>query len=57
MTSMLTVCSNDFAHVADINQRRRLALAEVDRAPFGWYHVRTIMIAGIGFFSDSVRPL
>lgn len=26
---------NDFAHVADLNERRRLALAEVDKAPFG----------------------
>lgn len=31
---------NDFAHVRDPNERRRLALAEIDKAPFGWYHVR-----------------
>ena len=31
---------NDFAHIADPNERRRLALAEIDKAPFGWYHVR-----------------
>ena len=31
---------NDFLHVQDPNERRRLALAEIDKAPFGWYHVR-----------------
>jgi PHS family inorganic phosphate transporter-like MFS transporter len=44
---------NDFLHVKDVNERRRLALAEVDRAPFGWYHVRAIVVAGVGFFTDS----
>lgn len=32
--------NNDFAHIQDPNERRRLALAEIDKAPFGWYHVR-----------------
>lgn len=45
--------NNDFAHISDVNERRRLALAEIDKAPFGWYHVRAIMVAGIGFFTDS----
>jgi PHS family inorganic phosphate transporter-like MFS transporter len=44
---------NDFAHIADPNERRRLALAEIDKAPFGWYHVRACVVAGIGFFTDS----
>ncbi|KAF2760691.1 phosphate permease [Pseudovirgaria hyperparasitica] len=44
---------NDYAHIADPNERRRLALAEVDKAPFGWYHVRAIVVAGIGFFTDA----
>lgn len=44
---------NDFVHVADLNERRRLALAEIDRAPFGWYHVRACVVAGVGFFTDS----
>ena len=29
--------NNDFAHIQDPNERRRLALAEIDKAPFGWY--------------------
>ncbi|KAF4996437.1 hypothetical protein FGRMN_4494 [Fusarium graminum] len=45
--------NNDFAHVADPNERRRLALAEIDKAPFGWYHVRACVVAGVGFFTDS----
>lgn len=38
---------------ADPNERRRLALAEIDKAPFGWYHIRAIVVAGIGFFTDA----
>jgi PHS family inorganic phosphate transporter-like MFS transporter len=41
------------AHIEDPNERRRLALAEIDKAPFGWYHVRAIIVAGIGFFTDA----
>ncbi|OCT50411.1 Inorganic phosphate transporter PHO84 [Cladophialophora carrionii] len=44
---------NDFAHIQDPNERRRLALAEIDKAPFGWYHIRAIIVAGIGFFTDA----
>jgi PHS family inorganic phosphate transporter-like MFS transporter len=44
---------NDYAHIADPNERRRLALAEIDKAPFGWYHVRAVVVAGVGFFTDS----
>jgi PHS family inorganic phosphate transporter-like MFS transporter len=44
---------NDYAHISDPNERRRLALAEIDKAPFGWYHVRAIIVAGIGFFTDA----
>lgn len=44
---------NDFANITDPNERRRLALAEIDKAPFGWYHVRACVVAGIGFFTDS----
>lgn len=45
--------NNDFAHILDPNERRRLALAEIDKAPFGWYHIRAIVVAGIGFFTDA----
>lgn len=44
---------NDFAHIIDPNERRRLALAEIDKVPFSWYHVRAVAVAGIGFFTDS----
>lgn len=43
--------NNDFAHISDPNERRRMALAEIDKAPFGWYHVRAIVVAGIGVSS------
>lgn len=44
---------NDYSHITDPNLRRRLALSEVDKIPFGWYHVRAVVVAGIGFFTDS----
>jgi PHS family inorganic phosphate transporter-like MFS transporter len=44
---------DQFAGVTDPNERRRLALAEIDRAAFGWYHVRAVVVAGIGFFTDA----
>lgn len=44
---------NDFAHVEDPLERRRLALEKIDQASFGWYHVRTIMVAGVGFLTDA----
>lgn len=25
----------------------------IEQAPFGWYHVRAIAVAGIGFFTDA----
>lgn len=44
---------NDFAHITDPFERRRLALEKIDNASFGWYHFRAIMVAGIGFMTDS----
>lgn len=44
---------NDFAHIEDPLERRRLALQKIDEAKFGWYHVRAIMVAGVGFLTDS----
>ncbi|KAK9774757.1 putative Major facilitator superfamily domain-containing protein [Seiridium cardinale] len=44
---------NDFSHIQDPNLRRRLALSEIDKIPFGLYHVRAIVVAGTGFFLDS----
>jgi PHS family inorganic phosphate transporter-like MFS transporter len=28
--------NTDFAHIQDPNKRRRLALLEIDKVPFGW---------------------
>ncbi|XRM45776.1 acid phosphatase pho5 [Aspergillus tubingensis] len=43
----------DLSHVEDPNERRRLALARIDDAPFGWRHARAVVVAGVGFFTDS----
>ncbi|QSZ32221.1 hypothetical protein DSL72_001794 [Monilinia vaccinii-corymbosi] len=45
--------NNDYSHITNPNLRRKLALSEIDKIPFGWYHVRTVVVAGIGFFTDS----
>ena len=44
---------NDYLYIVDPNERRRLALNEVDTAPFGRYHIRTIIVTGMGFFTDA----
>ncbi|PIG85391.1 phosphate:H+ symporter [Aspergillus arachidicola] len=43
----------NFAHIEDPNECRRLALAQIDNAPFGWRHARAVVVAGVGFFTDS----
>lgn len=42
-----------YLHIFDPNERRRLALAEIDKAPFGWYHLRLVVVTGVGFFTDA----
>ncbi|KAG0144984.1 hypothetical protein CROQUDRAFT_94443 [Cronartium quercuum f. sp. fusiforme G11] len=37
----------------DLSQRRRAALAEIDNAQFGWFHVRAVLVSGVGFFTDA----
>ncbi|KAM3529429.1 hypothetical protein NHJ13051_001909 [Beauveria bassiana] len=44
---------NDYSHIPDANLRRRLALSDVDKVPFGTCHVRAVFVAGAGFLLDS----
>jgi PHS family inorganic phosphate transporter-like MFS transporter len=37
----------------DLDDRRRAALAEIDNAKFGWFHIRACIVSGIGFFTDA----
>jgi hypothetical protein len=39
----------------DLNARRRAALAEIDNAKFGWFHVKACAVAGVGFFTGASR--
>lgn len=39
--------------VAILDERRRAALAEIDNAPFSWFHVKVCLVAGVGFFTDA----
>ncbi|KAL5504081.1 hypothetical protein ACEPAH_8154 [Sanghuangporus vaninii] len=36
-----------------LDQRRRAALAEVDNAKFSRFHVKVVLVAGVGFFTDA----
>ncbi|KAH9481562.1 Repressible high-affinity phosphate permease [Psilocybe cubensis] len=38
-------------HVLD--ERRRVALAEIDNAKFSWFHAKVCIVAGVGFFTDA----
>ncbi|KAI9502953.1 major facilitator superfamily domain-containing protein [Coemansia spiralis] len=37
----------------DVHAIRRQALAEIDNAKFGWFHIKACLVAGVGFFTDS----
>ncbi|KAK9852961.1 hypothetical protein MYU51_007463 [Penicillium brevicompactum] len=37
----------------DAFERRRHALNSIDNAHFGWRHIRAIIVAGVGFFTDA----
>ncbi|KKA23888.1 Phosphate:H symporter [Rasamsonia emersonii CBS 393.64] len=49
----VTAYSAHSSPVIDPNEQRRQALAKIDNARFGWRHVRAIVVAGVGFFTDS----
>ncbi|KAJ1734680.1 hypothetical protein LPJ72_002233 [Coemansia sp. Benny D160-2] len=38
---------------SDAHMVRRQALAEIDNAKFGWFHIKACLVAGVGFFTDS----
>lgn len=42
-----------YGHISDPNERRRMALAEIDKAPLSWYHIRLVVVTGVGFFTDA----
>ncbi|GAA5939321.1 phosphate transporter PHO84 [Sporobolomyces koalae] len=45
--------AGDNNRVLDLNAQRRAALAEVDNAKFGFFHVKACAVAGVGFFTDA----
>jgi PHS family inorganic phosphate transporter-like MFS transporter len=42
-----------YDYIAEARERRRRALAEIDNAKFGWFHIRACLVAGVGFFTDA----
>eukprot|EP00727_Mastigamoeba_balamuthi_P013118 m51a1_g8429 putative mfs phs inorganic phosphate transporter (619) ;mRNA; f:345400-347388 len=34
-------------------RERRRVLRELDERPFGWFHIKTVLVSGIGFFTDA----
>lgn len=45
--------SQAYGATTNLNERRRVALAEVDNAKFSWFHVKVCLVAGVGFFTDA----
>jgi MFS transporter, PHS family, inorganic phosphate transporter len=39
--------------VPEQRRDRQRAFDDVEEKPFGWYHIRTILVAGSGFFTDA----
>lgn len=39
--------------IYDPAERRRVALAMINEAQFGWHHVRAVIVPDVGFFTDS----
>ncbi|KAF8214231.1 phosphate transporter [Mycena galopus ATCC 62051] len=37
----------------ELDERRRVALAQLDDATFSWFHAKVCMVAGAGFFTDA----
>ena len=33
--------------------KKNNALSEIDNAKFGWFHVRAVLVSGVGFFTVS----
>ncbi|KZT57934.1 MFS general substrate transporter [Calocera cornea HHB12733] len=43
----------EIQRISNLDLRRRAALAEVDNAKFSWFHVKAVLVAGVGFFTDA----
>ncbi|CAG8437789.1 10140_t:CDS:2 [Ambispora gerdemannii] len=39
--------------VEDLDRKRRAIFQEIDNTQFGWFHIRTCIVTGIGFFTDA----
>ncbi|CAG8464685.1 8444_t:CDS:2 [Paraglomus occultum] len=39
--------------IESLDGKRRAILSEIDNADFGWFHIRTCIVSGVGFFTDA----
>ncbi len=37
----------------ELKLKKREALAKLDNAKFGWFHIKACLVSGIGFFTDA----
>ncbi|KAF9111450.1 Inorganic phosphate transporter pho84 [Mortierella sp. AM989] len=49
----MSTYNNSKLDTQQLNERRREALAKIDNAEFGWFHIRACLVAGVGFFTDA----
>ncbi|KAJ5301521.1 hypothetical protein N7508_006384 [Penicillium antarcticum] len=51
--AMASDAFNEQARAEEARERRHQALAKIDAAPVGLQHIRAVIVAGVGFFTDS----
>ena len=39
--------------IESLDGKRRAVLSEMDNADFSWFHIRTCIVSGVGFFTDA----
>ncbi|EJU04751.1 MFS general substrate transporter [Dacryopinax primogenitus] len=44
---------DELNHITNLDLRRRAALAEIDNAKFSFFHLKAVLVAGAGFFTDA----
>ncbi|CAG8651059.1 9515_t:CDS:2, partial [Ambispora leptoticha] len=40
-------------NIEDLDDKRLIALHQIDTVNFSWFHIRTCIVSGIGFFTDA----
>ena len=50
---MQPIIKENITEIEQLESRKKEVLNKYDNAKFGWFHIKTILVAGIGFFTVS----